>query len=427
MNLETIDWASIAQRAVSAVIILVVTWAIARVVRMAMSRLIGRIGFLQRQGEDGQTLGASLGQIGSLLVWLFGLVALLNLFALSEVLTPIQGMLQQILGYLPNVIGAAFVLFMGFVIAKIARELTQTALSTAGADRWAAQFVSAADRVADQADGRPEELAARGQHVAERTRANQTGNGRSLKISSLLGNLVYGVILVVIAIAALQILGISSISEPAQAMLGMILDVIPLVLAACILLAIGSVIARFAGDLLDSTLAGLGTDRALAQMGIEPTGQSPSTIITRVAQIAIMLFFGVMATRMLGFPEITAILNQILALGGRVLFGGLVIAAGVFIANMLARVISDNTGATVIRFATMALFVAMGLTYMGIADSIINLAFGAIVVGAAAAAAIAFGLGGRDAAARSLSNMQSNARRVDLTGNQSRARHQSET
>ena len=50
----------------------------------------------------------------------------------------------------------------------------------------------------------------------------------------------------------------------------------------------------------------------------------------------------------------------------------------------------------------MALFVAMGRSFMGIASSIVQLAFGAIVVGAAAAAALAFGLGGRDEAARLL-------------------------
>jgi hypothetical protein len=46
----------------------------------------------------------------------------------------------------------------------------------------------------------------------------------------------------------------------------------------------------------------------------------------------------------------------------------------------------------------------MGLKYMGIADSIVNLAFGAIMVGGAVAAALAFGLGGRDAAARLLAD-----------------------
>src|SRR5690606_2994084 len=92
--------------------------------------------------------------------------------------------------------------------------------------------------------------------------------------------------------------------------------------------------------------------------------------------------------------------------GGRVLFGGALIAAGVMIAGLLRRTIGAGTMSSVVYWATIALFTAMGLSYMGIADSIVNLAFGAVVVGGAAAAALAFGLGGRDAAARQLNKAE---------------------
>ena len=92
--------------------------------------------------------------------------------------------------------------------------------------------------------------------------------------------------------------------------------------------------------------------------------------------------------------------------GGRVLVGGAIIAAGVIIAGLLRRTIGSGTSGQIIYWATIALFVAMGLSFMGIADSIINLAFGAVVVGGALAAALAFGLGGRDAAARTLTKLE---------------------
>ncbi len=88
------------------------------------------------------------------------------------------------------------------------------------------------------------------------------------------------------------------------------------------------------------------------------------------------------------------------------LFGGAIIAAGFLVANLLARAVGDRTVSKIIWYATLVLFAATGLQYMGIADSIINLAFGAIVVGGALAAALAHGLGGRAAAARSLERMQ---------------------
>jgi hypothetical protein len=55
-----------------------------------------------------------------------------------------------------------------------------------------------------------------------------------------------------------------------------------------------------------------------------------------------------------------------------------------------------------LRYAVIALAVAMGLRFMGLANEIVNLAFGLILGSAAIACALAFGLGGREAASRML-------------------------
>lgn len=394
------DWAGMVQKIVIALIILLATWILARVVKWAIGKLVSKVGALQRQGSDGQSVGESIGQIASLLVWLFGLVAVLQVFALREVLTPIQGMLDSILGYLPNIIGAGFVFFIGYVIAKIVRQLVVTAMNAVDIDSLV-QRVSPS-KAADSITGTSQPAATQGTPSGATAVQESTG----AKVTSIVGNLVFAVILIVVSIAALQILGISAISDPAVSMLDQILAAIPLIIAAAIILAIGYVIAKFAGDLLESTLQGMGTDRAIASMGIVPEGKSASTIITTVVRIGIMLFFGIMAARALNFPEITNILNEVLELGGRVLFGGAIIAAGFLVAKLVSNAIGDGTASTVIRYAILVLFAAMGLQYMGIADSIINLAFGAVVVGGALAAALAYGLGGRDAAARSLEKMK---------------------
>ena len=54
--------------------------------------------------------------------------------------------------------------------------------------------------------------------------------------------------------------------------------------------------------------------------------------------------------------------------------------------------------ANIARIAILGLVLAMGLKAMGLADNIVNMAFGFIIGGVATAAALAFGLGGRDAA-----------------------------
>ena len=59
----------------------------------------------------------------------------------------------------------------------------------------------------------------------------------------------------------------------------------------------------------------------------------------------------------------------------------------------------------------MGLVVAMGLRAMGIADSIVNLAFGLTLGAVAVAFALAFGLGGRQPAERVLTDLIDKAKR----------------
>ena len=415
------DWVGLAEKAGITVVILLVTWLLARLVKMAFTKLADNVGFLQRQGADGKALGMALGQIASLLVWLLGLIAVLQVFRLDQVLAPIQGMLNNLMAYLPNVIGAGFVFFIGYVVARIARQLTQTTLDTAGLDRGVARLTDGQmGRPADGPMGRPadaRDYTVPGQQGEVAPASAMDTDPSRTSLSSVVANLVFAVTLIIVAIAALQILGIEAISGPAESMLQLILDAIPRVIAAALLLGLGWFIARFAGQLLETTLRGLGTDRSINELGIVPPGRSASSILGRIAQIAIILFFGVMATRMLGFPEITNLLEEVLVLGGRVLFGSALIAAGVVIARLLRGTVGAGTMSAVVYWATIALFTAMGLDYMGIADSIVTLAFGAVVVGGALAAAIAFGLGGREAAARQLKKAETRleAERADPT------------
>ena len=386
MSVDDFDVAGILTRVVAAVVILVVTWLIAKLVKTLLSKGLRRVKVLQREDSSGQSLGESLATIASLVVWLFGLIAILNLFALTEVVAPIQDLLQRVLAALPGIVGAALIFFIGLVLARIVRQLVETSLRAAGADDWL--------RRSDASGAGSSE-----------TTAVPAGTTMPT-LSRIAGQLVFALIVIVVSISALQVLGIEAIAEPATQMLTLILNAIPSVIAAALLLGIGYLISRFVGPLLESTLRGLGTDRALADLGAGGTRSTPpSRVIATIGQVAIVLFFAVAATRVLGFPEVTEILDTVLEVAGGIILGGAIIAVGVFVANLAPRFVSGRTG-DVIRYAAIVLFVAIGLGSMGLADSIVNLAFGALVVGGAAAAAIAFGLGGRDAAARQLQRLE---------------------
>ena len=358
-----------------AVLVLVVTWALAKGAKWAFAKLVDNVAFFRRGTGSGQSLGESLGKIVSLLIWLFGLLILLTVLGLGNVAGPIDTLLNNVMAFVPRLVGAGLIFFIGLMVARIVRDLIVTALRTVDFDKWANR--GGVDTM--------------------------TGN---TAISSTIGTIAYALIVVFVAIFALDVLELESVSGPASSMLQLIFDAIPRIIGAAILLGIGYLISKFVVQLLGEVLPGLGVDRAVEATDLLPDGSTASNVIARVTQIAIILFFAIAATRLLGFPELTAILDRVLELGGRVIFGAVVIAFGFLIANMLARLIEgsgkSNVAASVVRWVTAVLFIFMGLEFMGVGERIVQMAFGALVIGGAVAGALAFGLGGRDWAKRKL-------------------------
>mgnify|MGYP003845538099 CR=1 FL=1 len=118
-------------------------------------------------------------------------------------------------------------------------------------------------------------------------------------ISKTIGTIVFILIIVPVGIAALDVLGIPSITGPAKPMLEMVLSAVPLIIGASLVLGLGYVIARWVGSMIEEVLPGLGFDRSVEAIGIVPEGRSASGIVATISQVAIMLFMAVAATRLL--------------------------------------------------------------------------------------------------------------------------------
>ncbi|WP_234026258.1 mechanosensitive ion channel [Qipengyuania thermophila] len=390
---------------------LVITWLLARGARWAFARLVDNVGFFRRHNTtSGETIGSSLGRLVSLVIWLFGLVTVLQILQLGQVLAPAQNLLNNIAAFIPNLVGAAVLFFIGLVIARIVRDIATTGLQTfnidrligrAGAYRTAGEPAAAVRSDMDNAG-------------ADARAADDPSAGGGAQLSQTIGTVLYALIVIFFSIMALDVLNIQAVSGPASAMLNLILNAIPLIIGAAILLGLGYVISRFVVDLIKSIMAGLGADRAFGTTELLPGSVTLSSIVARVAQIAIILFFAIAATRLLNFPELSALLSQVLELGGQVIFGAVVIIVGFLLARMLARMIggAEETGlaALIVKWATIFVFTFMGLQFTGIGEDIIRIFFGALVIGAAVAGALAFGIGGREWASRKLEQMDTKVR-----------------
>ncbi len=382
MDLENImsgiDMASVQHwglKILAALAILVVTHFLAKAVAWGFAKVVDRIPLLQRHssGAPGATVGAQIGSLIYWLIWLVGLTIALQPLGLSQALTPIQNLTNQVFAYVPRIFGAGLIFFIGMIVARIVRQIIETTLSAVNADGWAAK-------------------AGLGE---------VTGSANTL--GKTVGTVIFVLIIIPVAIAALQTLGISSISDPATNVLQTILSAIPRIIAAAILLALAFFIARWVAGLIQQLLPALGFDNAIESMGVIPANTKPSSVLATVATVAIMLFAAVEATRLMEFAAVSALLVQLIDLGGRVLFGSVIIAAGAMLAGIITRIMKSSTGeggfaSQILYYAIIALSVAMGLRFMGLANEIVNLAFGLILGSAAVACALAFGLGGRPTA-----------------------------
>jgi hypothetical protein len=129
-----------------------------------------------------------------------------------------------------------------------------------------------------------------------------------------------------------------------------------------------------------------------------------------------MLFATVEAAHQLEFMKVGDLVAMFIKFGGEVLLGAAILVIGFWLANLayvtIRRASSERAGlAQLARVAIWGLVIAMGLRAMGIADDIVNLAFGLTFGAIAVAVALSFGLGGREAAGRQMEHWLSQLRK----------------
>jgi hypothetical protein len=278
----------------------------------------------------------------------------------------------------PNIIGAAVIGFVGWVVAKVLRGLVTNLLAAAGADRLGARV----------------------------------GLADSVRLSRLAGTIVFIFVFVPSLIHALDALQIEAVSKPATDMLGKFLAAVPDLVAATMILVISWYVAKFAAGLATRLLSSLGADALPQTFGFKGALVSdrfkPSGLVGTLLLFFAMLFATVEAANRLGFGQVRDIVAMFIKFGGDILLGGAILVIGFWLSNLAYDAIDKASGerssglARVARVAILGLVIAMGLRAMGIADDIVNLAFGLTLGAAAVAVALAFGLGGREAAGRQM-------------------------
>ena len=119
-----------------ALAILLATWFVARAAKWIIQKAIDRSPTLKKHiaGTPNETVGQQLGTVVKLIIWLVGIMAALSFLGVGQILEPINALTLDIFNFLPRLIGAGLIFFIGLIVARIVRRLVETLLTAANVD-----------------------------------------------------------------------------------------------------------------------------------------------------------------------------------------------------------------------------------------------------------------------------------------------------
>src|SRR5919199_1014936 len=200
----------------------------------------------------------------------------------------------------------------------------------------------------------------------------------------------------------------SALLGPLQNALSTFLSYIPQLIGAIVILIIGYLVAKVLQAVVGRVLQAVGFDGWMEKGGIKQfidraeTNQTPHSILGKLAFWFVFIIALTMAADALGIPQVSAVLGQLIAYIPNIIAAILILILASLLANFLASVVRGATGSALLgniaRYAIIVYAVFAALTQLGIAVELTAPTFLILLGAVALAAAIAFGIGGREVA-----------------------------
>lgn len=364
-------------RILGAILVLLVGYFIAKLVASLVRKGVAATGVQQRieRGSSGRSVNVPrlVGKLVYYLLMVIVLIIVLDILGIQRALAPLENLVDNFFAFLPRLIGALAIAFAGYVIAKLVSELV--ALAVGGVEGLSTRM----------------------------------GLDDSVDWANLARQVVFLIVFIPLLIAAIDVLGLETISAPLTSILQDFLDAIPRIIGAALVLAVFYYLAKFVSGFVKSLLQGVNVDEYARRVGLGALVGDRTSIAGTIAGVVFffIVFSGVVtAANILGFEQLTLLLNEMFEITLQIIFGLVVLAVGSVLAGLAYRAVKTSQNseflASIAKYAVLALFIAIALRTMGIADDIINLAFGLTLGALAVAFALSFGLGGREAAGKQM-------------------------
>lgn len=331
--------------ALIAILLLIVGIFIAKLLKKLTANIIKKSGLDEKLKSENITLSKFISKLVYLLVMIFVFTLVLGRLGLTSALDPLKNMLDDFLGFIPKIVGAGLVGYIGYMLATIIAEFVGMSGDTI------------------------------------RKFLPKLKISTKIDVVNILKKIVFIFIFIPLLIVALNILGMDAISIPATEMLSSFMEAIPKIATAAIILIAFTIGARFLSSLVKDILNGMNMNETLQKIQLDKMVGSVNVVnlIGNIVYFFIVLFGITTAVEKLEFSQLSEILATVNVYGGKILFGLVILVIGNWIASIVYKnmAVKENAFlASIVRMAIIAIFLAIGLNTMGIADEIINLAFG---------------------------------------------------
>lgn len=362
-----------------AVLVLIIGWMLAGIISRLVYRLLKKTKWDDKLMNKAQLDIDSNKLISKLVYYLLMIIVLmvvLEMMGVSNVLDPLKNMVGDFTGFFAqNLLPAGIIAFAGYILAKIVSSLIQ----------FSGSFLN---KVADK-----------------------IGMVRTGQLINILSQIVFISIFGMMLIAALDTLGIEAISIPAKGMIEEFISAIPRIILCGVIIGAFYLGGKYFSDVLKNLLLSINTDEMAGKLHLGSIigERSLSNIIANVLFAFVVLFGVITGVEKLEFESLTNILNIILGMTSKILFGLIILTLGNFISLTVYNIINKGENnqlvANIARYASLFLFIFLGLSEMGVGKEIVNLGFGLTLGAVAVVVALAYGLGGREAAGKHMAEI----------------------
>jgi hypothetical protein len=212
------------------------------------------------------------------------------------------------------------------------------------------------------------------------------------------------------------------IAGPVREMVTKILGYLPVLLGALIILIVGWLIAKAIKRLIEEVLKAIRFDTLADKAGVTTILKkgdlkiTASQVVSGLVYWLVIIMVLVMVVNALGLPKASDVLASLFAYVPKVIAALFVLVVAMFLASFVSGIVRTAAGnanlpnpeilAAVCRWAIIIFAVTIALEELGIATLLVTATFNIILGGVCLALALAFGLGGKDAAAKFLEDLR---------------------